>query len=66
MKRVNGWEISRKLKNCRFKVISFSGATAQCMADYAKPSLRDNPQQNGRIYSDFNSGASDNNKRRSS
>ena len=43
MKHVNGWEISRKLKNCRVKVISFSEATVQCMADYVKPSLRDKP-----------------------
>ena len=27
VKHVNRWEISRKLKNCRAKVMSFSGAT---------------------------------------
>ena len=41
MKHVNKWEISQKLKNCKVKVISFSGATVQCMADYVKPLLHD-------------------------
>ena len=27
VKHVSGWEISRKLKNCRVKVMNFSGAT---------------------------------------
>ena len=41
VKHVNGWKISRKLKNCRVKVMPFSGATVQCSADYVKPLLRD-------------------------
>ena len=67
VKHVNGWETSRKLKNCIVKVISFSGATVQCMADYVKSLLRDKTshlilqyqdqwfklQQSSRIYSDF-------------
>ena len=28
VKHVNGWKMSRKLKNCRVKVMSFSGATS--------------------------------------
>ena len=43
VKHVSGWEVSRKLKNCRVKVISFSGATVQCMADYINPLLHDKP-----------------------
>ena len=39
MKDVSGSEISHKLKNGRVKVVTFSGAIVQCMADYAKPSL---------------------------
>ena len=42
-KHVNGWEISQKLKNYRVRVMSFSGATVQCIADYVKPSLCDKP-----------------------
>ena len=43
MKHLNGWEMTRELKNCKVKVMSFSGATADCMTDYMKPSLRENP-----------------------
>ena len=43
VKSINGWEISRKLKNCRVKIMSFSGATVQCVNDYVKPSLCDKP-----------------------
>ena len=43
VKHLNGWEMTRKLKNCKVKVMSFSGATADCMTDYMKPSLRENP-----------------------
>ena len=43
VKHLNGWEMTRELKNCKVKVMSFSGATADCMTDYMKPSLRENP-----------------------
>ena len=43
VKHVNKWEISQKLKNCRIKVMTFSGATVQDMTDYVKPSLCDKP-----------------------
>ena len=43
VKHVNKWRISRKLKNCRVKIMSFSGATVQYKADYVKPSLCDKP-----------------------
>ena len=42
-KHLNGWEMTRELKNCKVKVMWFSGATADCMTDYMKPSLRENP-----------------------
>lgn len=43
VKNLNSWEMSSNLKNCKVKVMSFSGATIECMQDYMKPSIRDNP-----------------------
>ena len=43
VKHLNGWEMTREIKNCKVKVMSFSGATVDCMTDYMKPSLRENP-----------------------
>ena len=37
IKHVNGWEISRKLQNCKVYVKHFSGAKTKCMKDYIKP-----------------------------
>ena len=43
VKHLNGWEISKKIKNCKVYVRSFPGAKVQCMDDYKKPSVRDKP-----------------------
>ena len=43
VKHVNGWEIAKKLPNCKVCAKSFSGAKVRCMKDYLKPSLRQNP-----------------------
>ena len=40
---LNGWEMSKKIKNCKVYVRSFTGAKVQCMDDYKKPSIRDKP-----------------------
>ena len=42
IKHVNGWEISRKLQNCKVYVKHFSGAKTKCMKDYIKPSQLEN------------------------
>ena len=43
VKHLNGWEMSKKIKNCKVYVRSFPGAKVQCMDDYKKPSIRDEP-----------------------
>ena len=43
VKHVNGWEIAKKLPNCKVYAKSFSGAKVRCMKDYLKPSLKQNP-----------------------
>ena len=43
VKHLNGWEMSKKIKNCKVYVRSFSGAKVQSMDDYKKPSIRDKP-----------------------
>ena len=43
VKHFNGWEMSKKIKNCKVYVRSFPGAKVQCMDDYKKPSVRDKP-----------------------
>ena len=43
VKHLNGWEMSKKIKNCKVYVRSFPGAKVQCMEDYKKPSIRDKP-----------------------
>ena len=43
VKHVNGWEIAKKLPDCKVYAKSFSGAKVRCMKDYLKPSLRQNP-----------------------
>ena len=44
LKRLNGWEMSRKL-NADYKIFvkTFSGAKTTCMHDYVKPSVRSTP-----------------------
>lgn len=43
MKHINGWEISKRLLQCKVYVKHFSGAKTQCAKDYLKPSLHQNP-----------------------
>ena len=43
VKHFNGWEMSKKIKNCEVYVQSFPGAKVQCMGDYKKPWIRDEP-----------------------
>ena len=43
LKHVNGYEITKKLDNCKVYVKSFSGAKIKCMEDYAQPTIRTNP-----------------------
>ena len=43
VKYLNGWEMSKEIKNCKVYVRSFHGAKVQCMEDYKKPSIRDEP-----------------------
>ena len=40
---LNGWEMSKNIKNCKVYVQSFPGAKIQCIDDYKKPSMRDEP-----------------------
>ena len=41
--RVNGWEMSKKMKNCKVHVRRFPGAKVQCMDDYKELSMKDEP-----------------------
>ena len=43
IKRVRGYELSRKMENCKVYVKSFSGANVMCMEDLLKPTLREMP-----------------------
>ena len=43
VKHLNGWEMSKMIRNCKVYVRSFPGAKVQCMDDYKKPSVRDKP-----------------------
>ena len=44
VKYINGWEISKHLESdCKLCVKQFSGARSDCMKDYIKPSLQENP-----------------------
>ena len=36
-KHLNGWEMSKKIKNCKVYVRSFPGTKVRCMEDYKKP-----------------------------
>ena len=40
---VTGYELSRKVENCKVYVKIFSGAKVMCMEDYVKPTLREMP-----------------------
>ena len=41
IKHVNGYDMSKKLKNCKVYVKSFSGSKVRCMKDHMKPSMRE-------------------------
>ena len=43
VKHLHGWELSKKMKNCKVYVRSVPFAKVQCMNDYKKPSMRDEP-----------------------
>ena len=43
VKHLNGWETSKKIKNCKVHVRSFPTAKAQWTDGYKKPSIRDKP-----------------------
>ena len=43
VKHLNGWEMSKKIKNCKIYVRSSPSAKVECMDDYKKPSIRDKP-----------------------
>ena len=43
IKHVNGYDMSKKLKNCKVYVKSFSGSKVQCMKDHMKLSMRKKP-----------------------
>ena len=43
IKHVNGYDMSKKLKNCKVYVKSFSGFKVRCMKDHMKPSMIENP-----------------------
>ena len=39
VKHLNGWEMSKKMKNCNVYIPSFPCAKVQCMNDCKKPSI---------------------------
>ena len=43
LKHANGYEITKKLDNCKVYAKSFSGANIKCMENYAQPTIRTNP-----------------------
>ena len=43
VKHLRGYELSRKVENCKVYVKSFSGAKVMCIEDYVKPTLREMP-----------------------
>ena len=43
VKHVRGYELSRKVENCKVYVKNFSGAKVMCMEDYVKPTLKEMP-----------------------
>ena len=45
LKHVQGYEISKSLKNCKTYVKSFSGAKITDIQDQVKSPLRDNPDK---------------------
>ena len=42
LKHINGYEITKKLDNCKVYVKSFSGGKIKCMEDYAQSTIRTN------------------------
>ena len=43
LKHMNGYEVTKKLDNCKVHVKSFSGAKMKCMEDYTQPTIRTIP-----------------------
>ena len=43
IKHVNGYDMSKKLENCKVNVKSFSGSKVRCMKDHINPSMREKP-----------------------
>ena len=43
IKHVNGYQVSKKLENCKVLIRSFSGSKVRCMKDHMKPSMRKKP-----------------------
>ena len=43
IKHVNGYEISKKLKNCKALIRSFTGSKVRFMKYHMKPSVREKP-----------------------
>ena len=43
IKHANGYGMSKKLKNCKVYVKTFSGSKVRCIKDHMKPSMREKP-----------------------
>ena len=43
IKHVNGYEMPKKLENCKVYVKRFSNSNVRCMKDHMKPSMREKP-----------------------
>ena len=43
IEHVNGYEMSKKLENCKLYVKSLCGSKVRCMKDHTKPSMRERP-----------------------
>ena len=41
VKHLNGWEMSKKIRNCKVYVQSFPGAKVHCVDNYKKSLIRD-------------------------
>ena len=51
VKYVRGYELLRKVENCKVHVKSFSGAKVMCMEDYVKPTPREMSTHDERNHS---------------
>ena len=43
IKHVSGYDMSKKLENCKVNVKSFPGSNVRCMKDHINPSMREKP-----------------------